>query len=131
MHTVDNNPRLSGSDFNDEIRVVESLFDFPLATIVVIRVLVVQGSGKLSPGIVVISTAMHKWNTDTLASVFARAVNLSIESSTVPAGMKQSVVTRLLKKTGLDTESLVNYRPIRNLCYFSIVIEKIAASQIR
>ena len=41
--------------------------------------------------IVVIFTAIHKWNIDLLASVFARAVNQSIESSKVPVGVEQAV----------------------------------------
>ena len=63
--------------------------------------------------------------------VLTRIVNLSIESSTVPKVMKHAVVTPLLKKTGLDPDSLSNYRPISNLSFISKLLERIIASQIR
>ena len=55
---------------------------------------------------------------------------MSIESSTAPAVMKYTVVTPLLKKSGLDPEILSNNRPISNLSFIS-KLEKYVASQIR
>ena len=39
--------------------------------------------------------------------------------------------TALLKKTGLDPDSLSNYRAISNLSFISTLLERIIASQIR
>ena len=67
---------------NDESRAVQPLCDFRLAAVDVIRGLVDQGSGKLSPNIDVVSTASFESNIDTLTAVFTDAVNQSVELST-------------------------------------------------
>ena len=90
-----------------------------------------KGTSTFSPDIDVIPTTLLKANIGILAPVLTRIVNLSIESSTVPKVMKHAVVTPLLKKTGLDPDSLSNYRPISNLSFISKLLERIIASQIR
>ncbi|MEG7523190.1 MAG: hypothetical protein M3H12_08835, partial [Chromatiales bacterium] len=122
---------LLGTDFNNETRVIEPLCDFQLATVDDIRALIVQGSGKISPGIDVISSVIFKWNIDTLAPVFTRAVNQSIESSTVPAALKHATITPVLKKCGVNPELLANYRPISNLCFISKILKRHIATQLR
>ena len=49
----------------------------------------------------------------------------------MPKVMKHAVVTPLLQKTGIDPDSLSNYRPISNLSFISKLPERIIASQIR
>ena len=45
--------------------------------------------------------------------------------------MKHAVVTPLLKKTSLDPEKMMNYRPISNLSFVSKLLEKHVATQVR
>ena len=52
-------------------------------------------------------------NRTLLAPVLTRIVNLSIESSTMPAVMKHAIVTPLLKKSDLDPEITTNQYPTR------------------
>ena len=104
------------ADDND-CRVVDPLCDFELATCNDICNLVMKGTSKLSTDIDIISATLLKSNIATLAPVLTRIVNLSIESSTMPAVMKHAVVTPLLKKSDLDPEILSNYRPISNLSF--------------
>ena len=45
--------------------------------------------------------------------------------------MKHAIVTPLLKKSGLDHDSLSNYRPLSNLNFISKLLERFIVSQIR
>ena len=110
---------------------MDPLCDFELATCNDICNLVMKATSKLSTDIDIISATLLKSNIATLAPVLTRIVNLSIESSTMPAVMKHAVVTPLLKKSDLDPEILSNYRPISNLSFISKLLEKHVASQIR
>ena len=44
-------------------------------------------------------------------------------------GLKDSVITPILKKAGLDPEVLKNYRPVCNILYLSKLIERTALIQ--
>ena len=50
-------------------------------------------------------------------------VNLSLSTASME-GLKDTVVTPLLKKAGLDPEVLKNYRPVSNILYLSKLIER-------
>lgn len=114
-----------------DCRVEDPLCDFKQATCNDVFGLAIKSTSKFSLGIDVISTTMLKANIVTLTPVLTRIVNISIESSIVPTVMKDAIVTPLLKKRGVDTESLTNYRPISNLSFISKLLEEIVASQIR
>ena len=58
------------------------------------------------------------------------AVNRSLESGVVPACLKTAVVTPLIKKEGLDPESLTNYRPVSNLPFVGKLTERVVADQL-
>ena len=51
-----------------------------------------------------------------------RLVNLSLATGSLD-GLKDSVVSPILKKAGLDPEVLKNYRPVSNIAYISKLIE--------
>ena len=55
-------------------------------------------------------------------------VNLSLSEGSMD-GLKDTVITPLLKKAGLDPEVLKNYRPICNILYLSKLIERTALIQ--
>ena len=57
-------------------------------------------------------------------------VNLCFESAVFLLSCKSSVIIPLIKKPGLDSEVLKNYRPVANLPFLSKVIEKAIAIQI-
>ena len=54
----------------------------------------------------------------------------SLQSSVMPEKYKTSYISPLLKKTGLNPESLLNYRPLLNLPFISKVIERVVAKQL-
>ena len=58
-------------------------------------------------------------------------INLSHNDCTVPARLKHSIVTPLLKRSGLPVDDYSSYRPIANLPYASKLLERHVAAQIR
>ena len=47
----------------------------------------------------------------------------------IPKSLKTALI-RLLKKTGLDSDILTNYRPVSNFTFISKVIEKVISGRL-
>ena len=62
--------------------------------------------------------------------IILHIVNLSISTCIFPASCKSSIIIPLIKKTGLDSEVLKNYRPVSNLSFLSKIIEKVISTQL-
>ena len=60
---------------------------------------------------------------DVLLPALEHLVNLSLAVGSMD-GLKDTVITPLLKKAGLDPEVLKNYRPVCNILYLSKLIER-------
>ena len=78
-----------------------------------------------------IPSSFIKDNIDVLAPAIRDIVNLSLKSGDCPAPLKKAVVLPLLKKKGLDPETLKNYRPVSNLSFISKIIEQVVAKRLR
>jgi len=50
-------------------------------------------------------------------------VNASLSQGRLPEYQKHAVVSPLLKKRGLDTSNMGNFRPVSNLTFMSKVVE--------
>ena len=57
-------------------------------------------------------------------------VNMSLRESMIPKSLKTAHLRPLLKKTGLDSDILKNYRPVSNLTFISKVIEKVISGRL-
>ena len=57
-------------------------------------------------------------------------VNLCFWAGVFPTPCKSSIIFPLIKKHGLDPESLKNYRPVANLSFISEIIEKAISTQM-
>ena len=66
-----------------------------------------------------IPSSFIKDNIDVLAPAIRDIANLSLKSGDCPAPLKKAAVLPLLKKKGLDPETLKNYRPVSNLSFIS------------
>ena len=55
---------------------------------------------------------------------------LSISTCIFPSSCKSPIAIPLIKKTGLDSEVLKNYRPVSNLSFLSKIIEKVISTQL-
>ena len=70
-----------------------------------------------------------KSSIDFLIPVFVHLVNLSLQSGSMD-GLKESLVTPILKKAGLDRDILVNYRPVCAGLFLDKLIQKCVAGQL-
>ena len=57
-------------------------------------------------------------------------VNMSVRDSLTPKSLKTALIRALLKKTGLDSDILENYRPVSNLTFISKVIERVVSGRL-
>ncbi|WP_419585607.1 reverse transcriptase domain-containing protein, partial [Thiolapillus sp.] len=66
-----------------------------------------------------------------LVSLITVIVNASLSAGIVPQQFKQALVTPLLKKPGLDSNDMKNFRPVSNLPFISKILEKVVLTQLR
>ena len=62
--------------------------------------------------------------------MLSRIITTSLHSSTVPDKFKIGYISPLIKKPGLNSDSLQNYRPVQNLSFISKVVERVVAQQL-
>ena len=67
---------------------------------------------------------------DVLLPFITRLVNASLLQSWPPNSHKHAIVTPLLKKPGLDSADMNNYRPVSNLSFMSKLIERAVVNQL-
>ena len=79
----------------------------------------------------ILPTSLLKANVNVIAPTLTRIINLSLESATVPADMESSLITPVLKKTSLDSNEFMHYRPISNLSFMSKLLERHIAADLR
>ena len=65
-----------------------------------------------------------------IINIILRIVNLCFSSGDFPTSCKSAIISPLIKKLGLDSEILKNYRFVVNLSFISKIIEKAIATQI-
>ena len=60
-----------------------------------------------------------------IINIIPRIVNLCFSSGDFPASCKSAVISPLIKKQGLDSVILKNYRPVANLHLFQKLLKKL------
>ena len=65
-----------------------------------------------------------------LVPLITDIVNLSLRESMIPKSLKTALIRPLLKKTGLDSDILNNYRRVSNLPFISKIIEKVISGRL-
>ena len=65
---------------------------------------------------------------DELLPAITSFINSSLETGFVPSDLKVSIIRPLLKKDGLDSQKLKNYRPVANLSFMSKILEKVVTN---
>ena len=67
---------------------------------------------------------------DPLLPYTTRMVNASLEEGRLPISQRNAIVTPLLKRPGLDTADMSNYRPVSNHGFMSKVVERAVAIRL-
>src|SRR5208282_1298567 len=67
---------------------------------------------------------------DAFAPLLTRLVTLSFDEGKFPDIYKRALVTPLLKKEGMDSDVLGNYRPISNLNTISNIVERVYMARL-
>ena len=78
-----------------------------------------------------IPTSLTKQCLGDVVSLITFIVNASLSTFIVPPQFKQAIVTPLLKKPGLDTNDMKNFRPVSNLPFISKILEKGVLIQLK
>lgn len=91
---------------------------------------VITSSPSKSCGLDPIPTWLVKDCVYELVPCITSMINTSLSQGIVPSEMKSAQITPLLKKSGLDQETLKNYRPVSNLSFVSKVLERIVAQRL-
>ena len=68
---------------------------------------------------------------DVLLPYVARMVNSSLRQGRLPDSQKHAIVTPLLKRPGLDTADMANYRPVSNVTFMSKIVERAVNQQLQ
>ena len=79
---------------------------------------------------ILLPTFLVKDCLDILLPFLTLMCNASIQEGILPASQKEAIVIPALKKSGLDTDDMKNYRPISNLSFMSKVVEKLIFEQL-
>ena len=86
--------------------------------------------GKKSCDLDPIPASILKTCQSALLPVLTNIVNMSLQSASTPAALKEAVIKPKLKKDNLDSEDYSNFRPISNLKVVSKIIEKAVSCQL-
>ena len=125
------------SKFSDKVQnipqvqkteIISKLDVFERASEDEIKKLILSSSSKscdLDPS----PTSVLKNCLDILITPITDIINISMEISTFPQNFKEAHVRPLLKRTSFPENELKNYRPVSNLSYISIILEKIVANK--
>ena len=67
---------------------------------------------------------------DVLLKCITKIINNSLTTGEVPQCFKKALINPLLKKSGIDSEELSNFRPVSNLPFLSKILEKVVLKRL-
>ena len=91
---------------------------------------IIHKLNRTTCGLDTFSTKLLMAHLSSIINIILRIVNLCFSSGDFPASCKSAIISPLIKKQGLDSEILKNYRPVANLSFISKNIEKAITTQI-
>ena len=67
---------------------------------------------------------------DVLLPYLTGMVNASLAQGRLPVCQRHAIVTPVLKKTGIDSADMSNFRPVSNVSFMSKIVERAVAIQL-
>ena len=67
-------------------------------------------------------TKLLMFHLSSIINIILRIVNICFSSGDFPASCKSAIISHLIKKQGLDSEILKNYRPVAHLSFISKIV---------
>jgi hypothetical protein len=120
----------AGSPRMDEnTRAHSALSSFQMCTPGQVRRIVMSSPVK-SCSLDPVPTFIVREFVDLLLPYLTSMVNASLAQGRLPPSERHAIVPPLLKKPGLDTGDMANYRPVSNLTFISKVVERAVALQL-
>ena len=92
--------------------------------------LIISSSAAKSCSLDPVPTSLVKENLEVLLPFLNRLCNASINEGCLPPSQKEAIVPPVLKKHGLDSSDMKNFRPVSNLSFMSKIVEKVVAKQL-
>jgi len=114
---------------DDTIRASSTMSSFHTCSQVQVRRIVMSSPVK-SCSLDPMPTFIIREFIDILLPYLTSMVNASLVQGRLPTSEKHAIVTPLLKKSGLDTSDMSNYRPVSNLTFISKIVERAVAMQL-
>ena len=91
---------------------------------------IIHKLNRTTCGLDLFPTKLLMSHLSSIINIILRIVNLCFSSGDFPASCKSAFISPLIKKQGLDSEILKNYRHVANLSFISKIIEKAIDTQI-
>ena len=105
-----------------------SLSSFQLCTEADVRRIIMSSPVK-SCSLDPMPTLLHE-HVDLLPPHVTAVVNASLSQGRLPDSQKHAIILLLIKKPGLDSADMANFRPVSNLSFLSKVIERVVTWQL-
>ena len=125
----ENNTALQDVNHDEQLQNTNRLVAFLPASAQEVKQ-IIQKSPNKSCELDPIPTWLLKDCIDELLPSITHLINLSMELGYVPKQFKSARIRPLLKKPGLDIDTLKNYRPVSNLPFISKVLEKVVDARL-
>ncbi len=92
---------------------------------------IIMSSASMSCPLDPMPTTILKDYLDVMLQVITKIMNQYLSTSVMPVKLKQALLAHIITKAIIDTELLMNCRPISNLAFTSKIVERVVDSQLK
>ena len=114
---------------SDDVNICSSELDHFTSVDQDVRQLI-QSAKTKSCSLDPIRTCILKQHLPSFSSVTTKIINMSLNDAIMPSSFKEAILTPILKKSSSNPEVLKHFRPVSNVAFISMLIEKVVVYQI-